>query len=147
MKKFRLGHLCLAVSLASLPVFAADLELAGSQPTLVGNGASDGDWGKSGYSAVDGKSVYIVELSAAPVATYDGNVKGYKATSNRSTGAKKLNTNSKESKAYRKFLKKNQFELPPFLFPHHYLSPLNCNSNRHLHQQLFLQDRYLAGRD
>jgi uncharacterized repeat protein (TIGR01451 family) len=108
MNKFHLKQICLAVSLASVSAYAAELELSGNQPVMVGNGISDGDWGKPGYSTEAGEGVYIVEFVAPPVATYNGGIKGLKATSNRSTGAKKLNTNSKESKAYRKYLKQNQ---------------------------------------
>ena len=39
--------------------------------------------------------MYFVQFEGDPVATYMGDVKGFAATSNRATGANKLNTNSK----------------------------------------------------
>ena len=96
------------MGIAASPAYATDLELSGVQPVLKGNAASNSEWGKATHSINAGKSVYIVELVDAPVATYDGGAQGLKATSNRVTGANRLDTNSKSSKAYRQFLKKQQ---------------------------------------
>ncbi|MDH3401400.1 MAG: S8 family serine peptidase [Chromatiales bacterium] len=69
---------------------------------------SQGEFGKASYASENGRSVYIIQLADQPVATYDGSIQGLEATSNKITGASKLNTNSKESKAYRKYLKGKQ---------------------------------------
>ena len=95
--------LALAVA-AAMPLAAADLQLSGQQPTIASGVASPGEFGKAGESA----NTYIVELVGDPVATYDGGIQGLKATSNKATGANRLDTNSKDSKAYRKHLKGKQ---------------------------------------
>lgn len=109
MNQLRLKLLCLSVSMALTPAYGTDLTLSpDNQPTNVKSIASTGEWSKTTKTATSGEKVYIVEFTAPPVATYDGGIRGYKATSNKATGKKKLNTNSKESKAYRKYLKNNQ---------------------------------------
>ena len=49
---------------------------------------------------------YIVTLSGSPIATYAGEVKGYKAT--RPTKGRKVSASSASAKAYRKYLEKQQ---------------------------------------
>ena len=51
---------------------------------------------------------YIVIFKEAPVASYKGNIPGLKATSIRVTGAKRLNLESKECRAYIKHLDEEQ---------------------------------------
>jgi len=54
---------------------------------------------------------YIVKLFDKPLATYGGGIDGLEATSNRVTGAKKLNVHSKKSKAYKNYLEKKQHKI------------------------------------
>jgi uncharacterized repeat protein (TIGR01451 family) len=109
MSKLHLRHICLAVGLAVSSAYAADMELSTQgQPTVVGNASTNGEWRKGGMPSGGAESVYIVQLADPAVATYEGGIKGLKATSNKVTGANKLNTNSKASKAYRKYLKQKQ---------------------------------------
>ena len=54
--------------------------------------------------AVPGR--YIVTLTGSPIATYAGEVKGYKAT--RPTKGRKVSASSASAKAYRKYLEKQQ---------------------------------------
>ena len=101
--------LCMSVTMALAPAHAAQLTLdQDNQPTKSATSVSSVNTHKASNTASSDSNVYIVEFTQPPVATYDGGIKGFKATSNKKTGAKKLNTNSKESKAYRKYLKKNQ---------------------------------------
>jgi len=51
-----------------------------------------------------GPATYIIQLEAAPLASYRGEVSGLMATSPIATGAKKLNVNSAASRAYRAYL-------------------------------------------
>ncbi|MBW8184350.1 S8 family serine peptidase [Shewanella nanhaiensis] len=106
MSHLRMKLLCISVTMAMGSVHAAELSVdAQHQPVLKSSLASKGKLNKTSTA---GNSVYIVEFTAPPLATYNGGIKGYKATSNKMTGANKLNTKSKESKAYHKYLKKNQ---------------------------------------
>ena len=100
---FRNGALALAVA-AAMPLAADELQLSGTQPNVASEAGSAGEFGKAGHTG----DTYIVELVGDPVATYDGGVRGFKATSNKATGANRLDTNSKASKAYRKHLKNKQ---------------------------------------
>lgn len=54
--------------------------------------------------------VYIIRLADAPLATYQGGVEGLAGTSNRVTGASKLDANSPLSLAYRDYLAGKQAE-------------------------------------
>jgi uncharacterized repeat protein (TIGR01451 family) len=80
-------------------VNASDLNLAAQQPSVISeiNGDSDG--------------MYIVLLADPPVATYEGGISGYEATSAKSKGKKRLDTNSKAARKYEKFLRDQQKEL------------------------------------
>lgn len=62
-------------------------------------------------SAFDTEGMYIVRLKDAPIATYDGSIRGYEATSAKAKGERRLNTNSKAARNYEKFLKKQQQDL------------------------------------
>ena len=64
---------------------------AGAAPVIEAPGAS-------------GPEVYIVQLAGDPVATYQGGVPGYAATSPLATGAVKLDSKSKTSQAYAAYL-------------------------------------------
>lgn len=77
-------------------VNAHDFVLADVQPTAVVDlaGPTDG--------------VFIVRLADPAVATYEGGIAGYEATSAKVTGDKKLKTNSKAAKKYQKRLKGKQ---------------------------------------
>ena len=55
-----------------------------------------------------GKSVYIVQLADPSVAAYEGGIEGLEATSNRATGATRLDVYSRASKAYEKHLSDSQ---------------------------------------
>ena len=77
-------------------VNAGDLKLAAQQPSVVSELNSDTD------------GMYIVRLTDAPVATYEGGVRGLAATSARANGQNRLNTKSKAARNYEKFLKKQQ---------------------------------------
>ena len=83
---------------------ANDLSLAADQPTVAGSVAAGTESRKASYQS----DVYIVQLEGDPVATYMGEIPGLKATSNRATGANRLNTNSKASKKYKAHLQKKQ---------------------------------------
>jgi len=52
----------------------------------------------------------IVRLTDAPLATYAGGVKGYRATSPKAIGAKKMDLNSAESVSYEQYLRGKQAE-------------------------------------
>ena len=80
-------------------VNAGDLKLAAQQPSVVSELNSDTD------------GMYIVRLTDAPVATYEGGVRGLAATSARANGQNRLNTKSKAARNYEKFLKKQQKNL------------------------------------
>jgi len=80
-------------------VSASELQVAESQPTeaLLMHRASD--------------SMYIVRLADPAIATYEGGISGYPATSAKATGKKRLNTNSKAAKKYQKRLERKQGEV------------------------------------
>ncbi|GLS82279.1 S8 family serine peptidase [Paraferrimonas haliotis] len=104
---------CLSCSLVlavSTSINAASRQLSISQqtPSVASEAQSVNKVNPSANRMIAEKQMYIVRLADAPLATYEGGVKGLSATSNKMTGAKKLNVNSKHSKAYRKYLKKNQ---------------------------------------
>jgi len=80
-------------------VSANDLQLSGVQPSLAGEISGDTD------------GMYIVRLADAPIATYDGGVRGFEATSAKANGHKRLNTKSKAAKKYEKFLRNQQKEV------------------------------------
>lgn len=116
MKKFRLRYITVACALA-MPAVANELKAPSgfkalvTQPTIMRNVATDSESAKAGQPIVEARSVYIVQLEDKPVATYEGGIARLAATSNRMTGAKKLNVHSKKSKAYRSYLKKKQNKL------------------------------------
>jgi uncharacterized repeat protein (TIGR01451 family) len=90
----------------ALPVTSSanDLSVTAEQPTVVGNLGAGTESKKASYQS----NVYIVQLEDDPVATYMGEIPGLEATSNRATGANKLDTNSKASKKYEAHLQKKQ---------------------------------------
>jgi len=90
----------------ALPVTSSadDLSLAANQPTVAGSVDTGTETQKASYQS----DVHIILLEGDPLATYMGDVKGLPATSNRATGANKLDTNSKASKKYREHLQKKQ---------------------------------------
>ena len=75
---------------------AEDLKLAAKQPLVVSELNNDT------------AGMYIVRLTDAPVATYEGGIPGLAATSAKANGKKRLDTNSKAARNYEKFLKKQQ---------------------------------------
>jgi uncharacterized repeat protein (TIGR01451 family) len=75
---------------------AADLRLMAEQPTVAGEISTDSD------------GLYIVRLAEPAVATYDGGISGFKATSAKATGKKRLDIKSSESQKYKKHLQKQQ---------------------------------------
>jgi uncharacterized repeat protein (TIGR01451 family) len=77
-------------------VSAAELTLAASQPKEI-----------SGIETSSG-GMYIVRLEAPAIATYEGGIRGYEATSAKANGKKRLNTNSKAAKKYEKYLRNEQ---------------------------------------
>lgn len=66
---------------------------------------------EANHSALNTKAVYIVRLEESPVATYRGNINGYKGTSRSVTGERKLNTKSANAKKYKNYLKSRQKEV------------------------------------
>ena len=78
---------------------AGDLRLAANQPSAISELNSDTD------------GMYIIRLTDSPVATYEGGVSGLAATSAKANGKKRLDTNSKASRNYEKFLKNQQKDL------------------------------------
>jgi subtilisin family serine protease len=54
-------------------------------------------------------ALYIVQLAGAPLASYDGSVKGYAAT--KPAGGQKLNAHSQQAKAYGDHLKSQQTDV------------------------------------
>lgn len=99
-----LGALAAVTAAFPLTASANDLSVAASQPTAAGNL----DSGMETKKASNQSNVYFVQLESDPVATYMGGVSGLQATSNRATGANRLNTNSKASKKYKEHLQKKQ---------------------------------------
>lgn len=98
----------LAAFVVGPAVNAADLTLAPDQPTpsrILGTG-TDGQ--AKPHHARGDKSVYIVRLADPAMAAYDGGIAGLAATSNRATGARRLDVNSDASKAYRQHLRAAQ---------------------------------------
>jgi uncharacterized repeat protein (TIGR01451 family) len=81
-------------------VSAAELELSANQPTEA-----------VGVAVASTAGMYIVRLSAPPVATYEGGISGFQATSAKANGRNKLDTKSKSAKKYQKFLREQQKEL------------------------------------
>ncbi|MBS3796745.1 S8 family serine peptidase [Pseudoalteromonas sp. BDTF-M6] len=101
--------IALAISSAlSFSTLANELSLAPNQPSKLNTQLNVQ---QKAIQTNTERRIYIVELESAPVATYEGGVKGLAPTSNKITGAKKLNTQSKPSQAYRKFLKEQQRQL------------------------------------
>ena len=78
-----------------LTAVAALLALAG----VAGLGAAP-----ASAAPAAGRGTYIVQLTAEPLATYAGDVKGLPATSPAETGAPQLNVRSTDAKRYRGFL-------------------------------------------
>jgi hypothetical protein len=80
-------------------VSAADLELAGRQPSVVSEfgGETDG--------------VYIVRLEGDPVATYRGGVRGLAPTNPAANGRTRLSGNSSAVRGYEQHLKKQQSDV------------------------------------
>lgn len=113
MNRFQL-KLVSILSLTTTFVIADDLKgsenitLSKTQPNVVANLSPSNQPQKTPDATDSNRNVYIIQLEDKPVATYDGHIKGLKATSNKVTGARKLNVNSKSSKAYRKYLKQKQ---------------------------------------
>ena len=90
-------------------VSARDFEPSALQPVKSGTPREAASGSNSGDPYA--KSVYIVRLEEPSVATYRGEIKGYKGTSRSVTGDRKLNTNSSAAKKYRDFLKDRQREV------------------------------------
>lgn len=99
-----LGALAAVAVAFPLTSSADDLSAAASQPTVAGNLDTGWEGKKAGYQS----NVYFVQLEGDPVATYMGEVPGLQATSNRATGANRLNTKSKASKKYKEHLQQKQ---------------------------------------
>ncbi|MCB1702023.1 MAG: S8 family serine peptidase [Halioglobus sp.] len=89
-------------------VAAADMEMAAQQPVVSGMVAAPFEVQKPHYKEVNGKSVYIIQLSSPAVAAYRGGISGLRATNPQTAGVTRLNTNSADSRAYRKFLATEQ---------------------------------------
>jgi uncharacterized repeat protein (TIGR01451 family) len=109
------GRVALATVLASMGISVATaqtLELAAEQPTVIGTASQAGLEGqlKAG-EAVGDTAVYIVQLTDAAMATYNGGMTGYAATSNRMTGDTTLDVNSQASVAYGSYLEGAQDKL------------------------------------
>lgn len=115
MNNFRLNLLSI-LCVVAVPAVGAEtdtvnnLTVSNSQPSVSKSILANTEEKKSATKDVS-RNVYIIQLVDSPVATYDGDIKGLKATSNKKTGAKKLNVHSKESKAYQSFLKNKQKKL------------------------------------
>ncbi|MCZ6772722.1 MAG: S8 family serine peptidase [Proteobacteria bacterium] len=109
------GRVALATVLAGFVLTAtasADtLELTADQPTIAGSLDSGLEGQAKAGPATGGTAVYIVQLGDPALAMYDGGIGKLKATSNRMTGNRRLNVNSKNSKAYSKYLKKSQAKM------------------------------------
>lgn len=86
---------------------ADDLQLAADQPSATSDLNSARGAAKAGIES----PVYIIQFEDAPVATYMGEISGLPATANRATGAKKLDTNSDNSKRYQAHLRQQQRKL------------------------------------
>ena len=83
--------ICAVLSLGGMTsVSAAELTLAASQPKEI-----------SGIEVSSG-GMYIVRLEAPAIATYEGGIRGYEATSAKANGQVRLNTKSKAAKKYEK---------------------------------------------
>ncbi len=78
---------------------AAELRLAAQQPTIAGEINTDTD------------GMYLVRLTDPAIATYEGQIKGLKATSAKATGKKRLDTKSSAAKKYKQYLEKQQAEV------------------------------------
>jgi subtilisin family serine protease len=103
VNKRKVSNRFLSGALGALTTVAVAFPLAAS-PTVAGSVDTGTESAKAGYQS----NTYIVQLEGDPVATYMGDVKGFAATSNRATGANRLNTNSKASKKYQEHLEKKQ---------------------------------------
>lgn len=89
--------ICAVLSLGGMTsVSATELALAASQPTEI-----------SGIETSSG-GMYIVRLEAPAIATYEGGIRGYEATSAKANGKTRLNTKSKAAKKYEKYLRNEQ---------------------------------------
>ena len=101
MKKTRF-KLSLAAAVAAVFTFSgmnalsADLELDAIQPSVNTDLVGDTD------------GMYIVRLSNPAIATYDGGIPGFAATSAQANGDRRLNTRSDAAKKYEKFLRDQQ---------------------------------------
>ncbi|MBT8098976.1 MAG: S8 family serine peptidase, partial [Gammaproteobacteria bacterium] len=86
---------------------AQELVLDAVQPTVAGSLSSASETAKAGDASGEA-AVYIVRLSDPAVATYEGGVQDFAATSIRVTGHRKLDVNSSASQAYSAFLRDSQ---------------------------------------
>ena len=84
------------LTLSGVTTASAGLVLSPNQPVEV-----------SGEVGID-SGLYIVRLTAPPIATYDGGISGFEATSARANGEARLNTKSSAAKSYLKFLRSEQ---------------------------------------
>jgi len=109
------GRVAIATVLVALafPVqsSAQELQLTADQPTISGDLAAGLEGQKKASVAAGDQAVYIVQLGDPALATYNGGIGNMKATSNRMTGRRHLDVNSKESKAYTRHLKQSQKEM------------------------------------
>lgn len=97
---------------AMLPICAVLLGACSSTPQknlqiAPVNGAST-QGSIAGVAAATAAQPYIVQLSAAPLTTYAGGVPGLAPTNPAVTGARSLDLNSPESRAYLTYLKAQQ---------------------------------------
>lgn len=99
---------CLALGTASsLQAATNNLTLATAQPVSVSQVGTLSET-KKPFFAVSQKATYIVRLHSPAVAAYDGGIGGMEATSLKSTGLKRLDTEAPSVKAYSGFLKQQQ---------------------------------------
>ncbi|MFT5675523.1 MAG: hypothetical protein ACI808_001454, partial [Paraglaciecola sp.] len=97
-------------SISTFSAQAADLSLSKVQPTFVKQ-VNSLTQGKKSSTSSQAQSTYIVRLEAPSIASYQGGIKGMKATSLRVTGKSKLDGKSPAVKAYRDFLSNKQNEM------------------------------------
>ena len=109
------GRMALATVLAgfafAVTASADTLELSANQPTAAGSLDSGLEGQEKAGPATGGTAVYIVQLGDPALAVYDGGIGNMQATSNQMTGSRRLNVNSKNSKAYSEYLKKSQAKM------------------------------------
>lgn len=106
------GTLVVGTTVATAQPSSVTLAPAGQQPRIASDASGDvepASFRREKQKPVEQtESIYIVQLADPAVAAYRGGITGFSATNPKVTGEKRLDVNSKRSKAYENLLKGRQ---------------------------------------